>query len=103
MTRRYALVGRWYADPRRRVDHIQELHDTIVPNLRSRPSFLAGYWTRDPESGRTHATILFADEPAAREYKASLDASRQHCASLGLADDYLIVADVLAEVYPLRE
>jgi hypothetical protein len=100
MTSRYAIVGRWYADPNQRHDQSRELHETIVPDLRGRAGFLAGYWTRDPESGRTHATILFADETAAREYKALLDANRQKAATLGVIDDYLIVADVLAEAYP---
>jgi hypothetical protein len=102
MHSRYAIVGRWYADPHRIGDQNRELRDVIVPMLRARPGFVAGYWTRDPDSGRTHATILFSDENSARDVKAAIDADRQHAALLGITNDYLIVADVLAEAPPLH-
>lgn len=101
MTSRYAIVGRWYADPHLSAGQDRELHDIIVPMVTQRPGFLAGYWTRDPESGRTHATILFDNQATAQEFKAALDAGRQHAATLGITNDYLIVADVLAEAHPL--
>jgi hypothetical protein len=102
MTVRYAIVGRWYTDPRHSIDQNQHLHNAIVPDLSMRPGFLAAYWTLDPESGRTHAIILFADELSARNYKASLVANRQPAAHVGVTEDYLIVAEVLAEAHPHR-
>jgi hypothetical protein len=100
MSSRYAIVGRWYADPHRTADQDRELDNAIVPMLRGRPGFVAGYWTRDLESGRTHATILFDDEGAARDCKAALDAGRQHAATVGITNDYLIVAEVFPEAHP---
>lgn len=100
MTDRYAIVGRWYADPTRAIDQDQELCDVIVPMVEGRPGLVAGYWTRDPESGRTHATILFDDQAAARAFKATLDAGRQRAATLGVINDYLIIADVITEAHP---
>lgn len=95
----YAVVGRWYADPERGADQDRELHDVIVPAVRELPGFVAGFWTRDPESGRDHTTIVFDDEGAARAFKAALDADRRHAATVGVTNDYLIITDVLAEAH----
>jgi hypothetical protein len=65
-----------------------------------RSGFVAGYWTRDPESGRTHATILFDDQAAAPAVKATLDSGRQRAATLGITNYYLILADVITEAHP---
>lgn len=99
MTGHWALVGRWYADPAAAAD--RELREIVLPALRGRPGLVAGYWTRDPESGRTHATIVFDSEAAARAFKSTLDTLRRPAAALGVAEDYLLVTGVVAEAYPV--
>lgn len=93
----YAVVGRWQTDPSRTDDQDRELRDVVVPGVRDLPGFVAGYWTRDPESGRTHTTVVWESEAAARGFKAMLDADRQRAATSGITNDFLVVTAVLAD------
>jgi hypothetical protein len=95
----YAVIGRWNMDPGREVDQSREVRDVIVPMVTARPGFVAGYWSRDPETGRSHTTIVWETEESAREFKELVDESRQRVANFGVTNDFLVVTDVLAEVH----
>jgi hypothetical protein len=95
----YAVIGRWNMDPGREVDQSREVRDVIVPMVTARPGFVAGYWSRDPETGRSHTTIVWETEESAREFKELVDESRQRVATFGVTNDFLVVTDVLAEVH----
>lgn len=94
----FAVIGRWATDPghAERVD--ARLRDLVLPA--DRPGFVAGWWSRDPETGRTHTTVVWASEQHARRFKAELDGRRRRTAQLGAVNDYLVVTDVLAHAGP---
>jgi hypothetical protein len=93
-----AVIGRWTTDQSRLEEQDRELHDVIVPMAKAHPGFIAGYWTRDPETGRTHTTIVLDSEESARSFKTTLDARRRQTAQVGITNDFLVVTDVLAAV-----
>jgi hypothetical protein len=95
----YAVIGRWNMDPSREADQSRELRDVIVPMVTARPGFVAGYWSRDPETGRSHTTIVWETEESARDFKELVDEGRQRAATFGVSNDFLVVADVVADVH----
>ncbi len=95
----HAVIGRWTIDERLREEQDRELHDVIVPMVTAHPGFVAAYWTRDPESGRGHTTIVLDDEQSARAFKALVEARLQRAASAGVTDDFLVITDVLAHAH----
>ena len=95
----YAVIGRWNMDPSREADQSRELRDVIVPLVMARPGLVAGCWSRDPETGRGHSTIVWETEESARDFKELIDESRQRAAAFGVTNDFLVVTDVLAEVH----
>jgi hypothetical protein len=95
----YAVIGRWNTDPSREADQSRELRNVIVPMVTARPGFIAGYLSRDPETGRSHTTTVWETEESARDFKAMVDKCRQRAATFGVTNDFLIVTDVVAEVH----
>jgi hypothetical protein len=95
----YAVIGRWNTDPSREADQSREVRDVIVPLVAARAGFVGGYWSRDPETGRSHTTTMWETEESAREFKTLVDDSRQLAATFGVTNDFLVVTDVLAEVH----
>jgi hypothetical protein len=95
----YAVIGRWTVDHSRTEEQNRELHDVIVPMVRAHPGFVAGYWTRDPDSGRTHTTVVLETEASAHAFKALVEGRRQLSASAGVINDFLVITDVLAAAY----
>lgn len=92
----HAVIGRWATDPSRAEVLDRRLHDLVLPLIAARPGFVAGYWTRDPETGRAHTVVVWDTEAHARRFKAALDARRRCAAELGVVNDFLVVTDVLA-------
>lgn len=95
----YAVVGRWVVDQAHLKEQDRELHDVVVPMVKSHPGFVAGYWTRDPETGRTHTTIVLETEEAARAFKTRVEGRRQRAAQAGVTNDFLVITDVLADAH----
>ncbi len=95
----YAVVGRWTMDPSRADDQDRELRDVIVPLVQSHPGFVKEYWTRDPESGRTHTMFLLDSRQAACEFKDMVEGRQQHRAEFGVLNDFLVVTDVIASAH----
>lgn len=92
----YAVISRWTTDRSRAEAQAQQLREGIVPMVAAHPGFVAGYWTRDPDSGRTHSTVVLETEESARTLKALIEADRQHAAAAGVINDFLVIADVIA-------
>ena len=95
----YAVIGRWSVDPSREDEQSRELHAVIVPMISGRPGFVAGYWSRDPETGRGHTTVVWETEESARDFKEMVDERRQLAATFGVTNDFLVVTDVLADAH----
>ena len=95
----YAVIGRWNMDPSRDDDQSPELRDVIAPMVTASPGFVAGYWSRDPETGRGHTTVVWETEESARDFKEMVDERRQLAATFGVTNDFLVVTDVLADAH----
>lgn len=65
--------------------------------MTSHPGFVAGYWTRDPDSGKLHSMILFDSKESAEALKARVAGRAQEQAQVEITVDLLAVTDVLAE------
>lgn len=91
----HAVIGRWSTDPARS-EEIERRLRAVARRVTARAGFRAAYWTRDPETGRVHTTVVWDTEANARGFKADLERHRRPVAALGLTDDFLIVTDVLA-------
>ncbi len=72
----YAVIGRWNVDPAREEDQ-----------------------SRDPETSRSHTTIVWDTAESARDFKAMVDATRQVAATFGVTNDFLVITDVLVEAH----
>lgn len=99
MTAVHAVIGRWSTDPARGGEIERRLR-TLAHGIASRTGFRAAFWSRDPETGRVHTTVVWDSEARARGFKADLERHRRRAAVLGLTDDFLIVTDVLASAGP---
>jgi hypothetical protein len=95
----YAVVGRWTMNQGLVEEQHRVLHDVIVPAARAFPGFVAGYWTRDRESGRTHTTIVLETEESAQAFKTMVEKNRQRAAGTGVTNDFLVITDVLADAH----
>ena len=45
---------------------MNELRETVVPNVSQLPGFVAGYWTRSEDGGNGRSLVVFESEEAAR-------------------------------------
>lgn len=93
----HALVGVWTAAEAQREEQYRGLHDRVVPDVTSHPGFVAGYWTRDPDSGKLHSMIVLESEASAEALKALVEGNAQQQARVGITVDLLAVTDVLAD------
>ena len=70
----YAVVDTWTLDlDKMSADQQRELTERIVPAVRQQPGFIAGYWTYDRASHKSHCLFLFESEEAARGLKAFVE------------------------------
>jgi hypothetical protein len=80
-------------------EQLRGLHEMIVPLAKQQPGFVKGLWTRDPDTGKTHTTIVLDSEDAARQFKAMVESAdrRQERARVGVTADFLVITEVLAD------
>jgi hypothetical protein len=83
-------------DPARRNEQDRGLYEMIIPLARSHPGFMAGYWMRDPESGKGHTTIVLDSEPSARAFKDTALGNARNQAKAGITNESLAVVELLA-------
>lgn len=91
----HAVIGRWTTRPP--CDALDRQLRAVLTSTASRPGFVTGCCARDESAGTVHAVVLWEDRDAAHEWKAALEAHRKRAAEIGLLNDFLIVADVLAQ------
>jgi hypothetical protein len=92
----YAVVGIWTTDESRRDEQDRGLRDEVIPIVAAHPGFVAGYWMRDPETGKGYTTVVLDSAAAATAFKAFVVGRAQEAAQVGLTNDVLAVAEVLA-------
>jgi hypothetical protein len=93
----YAVVGIWNMDPSLRDEQDQGLHELIIPSVRNHPGFVAGYWMRDPHSGKGHSTIVLDSEQSAQAFKEAVLGNTQNQARAGITTDSLAVVEILVQ------
>jgi hypothetical protein len=86
-------------DPARHEEQDQGLHELIIPAVRDHPGFVAGYWMRDPDTGKGHTTIVLENERAARAFKESVLGNTQNQAKAGITTDSLALVEMLAQAH----
>ena len=99
----YAVVGIWNMDPAGREEQDRGLRDLIIPSVRRHPGFCAGYWMRDPETGKGHTTIVLDSESSARAFKDAVLGNARDQARAGITNDSLAVVELLAQAHPVEE
>jgi hypothetical protein len=95
----YAVVGIWNIDPAFRDTQDQGLHELVIPSVRNHPGFVAGYWMRDPHSGKGHTTIVLDSEQSAQAFKENVLGNSQNQAKAGITTDSLAVVEILAQAH----
>lgn len=98
----YAVVGIWTEAEGRRDEQDRGLHDEVIPIVKAHPGFVAGYWMRDPETGKGYTTSVLDSEESANAFKALVVGRAQQGARVGITNDLLAVTEVLAEVRTQR-
>lgn len=93
----HAVVGIWTQAEDQRDEQALGLHNEVIPIVRAHPGFVAGYWMRDPETGKGHTMIVLDSEESATAFKALVTGRLQQAAQVGITNDLLAVTDVLAE------
>lgn len=92
----HALVSVWTMAEGRLPEQQQGLHEQIVPVVSKLPGFVAGYWNRDPVTGKAHGLIVFETEADARRLKEFIQGDTKRAAEAGLTYDSLAIVEVLA-------
>lgn len=92
----YAVVGIWTEAESQREEQDRGLRAQVIPIVRAHPGFVAGYWMRDPETGKGYTTIVLDGEESADSFKALLAGRAQEAALVGVTNDVLAVAEVRA-------
>jgi hypothetical protein len=92
----FAVVGIWNLDPALREEQDRGLPELIIPSVRSHPGFVAGYWMRDPESGKGHTTIVLDSEESARAFKEIVLGNARNQAKAGITNDSLALVEMVA-------
>ncbi len=96
---RYAVVGAWTLAEGRWEEHLQGLHEQIVPQVRQSPGFVAAYWLGDRAAGTTHSTVVLEDEEAARRFQAFVEGNPANREQAGVRLESLTLVEVLAEAH----
>ncbi len=61
----YAMLVKVRIEPARHAEAMTDLHESIVPRVKSAPGFVRGIWFRDQENG--HGLAVFESEDQARQ------------------------------------
>ncbi len=95
----HALVGIWTMDETRREEQDHILNKKIVPLVRSQPGFVSGYWMHDPETGKSHAAIVFDSHSSAVRFRALVESRTQLAARALVTSDILATVEVVADAH----
>lgn len=92
----YGLVSVWTMAEGRLDEQVRRLHEQVVPMVSKLPGFVAGYWNRDPITGKAHGLTVFETEVAARRLKEFIQGNTKRSAEAGLTYDTLAIVEVVA-------
>jgi hypothetical protein len=96
----YALVSVWTMADGRLDEQLRGLHDRVVPRVSNLPGFVAGYWNRDPVTGKAHGLAVFENEAEVRRLKEFIQGDTKDAAEVGVTYDSLAIVEVLAAATP---
>ncbi|AWT41166.1 MULTISPECIES: hypothetical protein [Streptomyces] len=99
----HAVIGVWSMDESRHEEQMRTLRGRIVPEVSALPGLAAAYCAHDPETGKYHTTVVFADESSAAGFKQYLEGQSQAAAQAGVTADTLALAEVVAATAPEGE
>lgn len=95
----HAVVGIWTVDEARHDEQRRLLHDQVIPLVEAQPGFVSGYWMHDPETGKSHTTVVFTDRRSARGFKTLVERATRQAAQAGVTSDILSTVEVLADAH----
>jgi hypothetical protein len=93
----HALVGVFKMDPTRQAEQRVGLHERIIPAVKQFPGFVAGYWSLDPVSSRSHSYIVFDSGEAAERFIGFVRGDGREQSRAGVEIESLTVVEVLGE------
>jgi hypothetical protein len=93
----HAVVGIWTVDEARHDEQRRLLDEHVIPLVKTQPGFVSGYWMHDPETGKSHTTVIFTDRQAAGGFKALVERATKRAAQAGVTSDILTTVEVLAD------
>jgi hypothetical protein len=96
----YALVSVWTMAEGRLDEQLRGLNDRVVPRISKLPGFVAGYWNRDPLTGKAHGLAVFENEGEVRRLKEFIQGDTKGAAEAGVTYDSLAIVEVLASATP---
>ncbi|GAA1755055.1 hypothetical protein GCM10009681_27750 [Luedemannella helvata] len=95
----HAVVGIWTTDVARRDEQRRLLTEEIVPLVCRQPGFVSGFWMDDPETGKSHTTIIFASRATAISFRALVESRTRQDAQAGVTSDILTTVAVVAAAH----
>jgi hypothetical protein len=95
----HAVIGIWTVDPAWHDEQRRLLREKIVPLVTRQPGFVSGYWMRDPESGRSHTTVIFDGQESADAFKALVESGTRQAARVGVVSDILTTVEIVAHAH----
>jgi hypothetical protein len=98
----HAVVGIWTVDDGRRDEQNRALRQEVVPLTMAQHGFVCGYWMHDPETGKSHTTIVFDDEASAGAFKTFVEGRTRAAAQIGVTADILAMVEVIADSHGAR-
>src|SRR5678815_2467019 len=93
----HALVGVFDMDRALFAQQQQFLKERIVPSVRQTPGFVAGYWSYDHTTAKSHSYIVLEDEAAAKRLVEMVRANTAPQSTNGVKIESLATVEVLAE------
>jgi hypothetical protein len=73
--------------------------NTPYRSSRLNPGFVSGHWMHDPETGKSHTTVIFTDRQSAGGFKALVERTTRRAAQAGVSSDILTTVEVLADAH----
>ena len=92
----YAVVAVWQLGAQPLEVQVRSLNEHVVPNVGRTPGFIAGYWTHDHATGKSHSFIVLDSEAAARAFKDFVESNSQSQARFGVILEQISMVEVVA-------
>jgi hypothetical protein len=93
----HAAIGVFTHDKSRWEEQKQHLHARIIPMVKQAPGFVAGYWTYEPDTSKTHSFILFGTQADAERFASFVKGDVANRGDHGVTLDAFFVTSVVAE------